>query len=120
MPNRIPTVVTASLASALMLLLRPTRRIPMQREQGRVAVMSLPAAAFALALAALAACDPAEAGKGITASGSRTYSVGPVVRGGVSKPPTTGTAKANPPRIVRTHGDEKVFAPPQRGLLPPS
>jgi hypothetical protein len=38
--------------------------------------------------------DPVEAGKGITASGSRTYSVAPIVRGGVSKPPTTGAAKS--------------------------
>jgi hypothetical protein len=43
------------------------------------------------------------------------YSVSPIVRGGASKPPTTGTAKANPPRIVREHGDEKVFAPPRPG-----
>jgi hypothetical protein len=65
-------------------------------------------------MALFAVIDQVEAGKGITASGSRTYSVGPIVRGGVSKPPTTGTAKANPPRIVREHGDEKVFAPPGR------
>jgi hypothetical protein len=58
-----------------------------------------------------AVIDQVEAGKGITASGSGTYKVG----GGVNKPPTTGTAKANPPPIVRTHRDEKVFSPPQRG-----
>jgi hypothetical protein len=62
-----------------------------------------------------AVIDQAEAGKGITASGSRTYSVSPIARGGVSKPPTTGAAKVNPPRIVREHGAEKVGAPPRPG-----
>jgi hypothetical protein len=66
-------------------------------------------------MALFAVIDPVEAGKAITASGSRTYSVSPIARGGVSKLPTTGTAKANPPRIVREHGDEKVFAPPRPG-----
>ncbi|HWE19978.1 MAG TPA: hypothetical protein VG758_22815 [Hyphomicrobiaceae bacterium] len=66
-------------------------------------------------MALFAVIDQVEAGKGITASGSRTYSVSPTIRGGVTKPPTTGTVKANPPRIVREHGDEKVFAPPRRG-----
>jgi hypothetical protein len=65
-----------------------------------------------------AVIDQAEAGKGITASGSRTYKVSPIVRGGVSKPPTTGTAKANPPPIVRQHGDEKSVCSAPAGLLP--
>lgn len=63
-------------------------------------------------MALFAVIDQAEAGKGITASGSRTYSESSIVRGGVSKPPTTGTAKANRP-IVRDHrGGDKVFSPP--------
>jgi hypothetical protein len=66
-------------------------------------------------MAFFAVIDQVEAGKGITANGSGTYKVSPIVRGGVSKPQTTGTLKANPPPIVRTHGDEKVFSPPQRG-----
>jgi hypothetical protein len=66
-------------------------------------------------MALFAVIDQAEAGKGITANGSGTYKASPIVRGGVSKPPTTGTAKANPPRIVREHGEEKVFSPPRPG-----
>jgi hypothetical protein len=66
-------------------------------------------------MAFFAVIDQVEAGKGITANGSGTYKASPIVRGGVSKPQTTGTLKANPPPIVRTHGDEKVFSPPQRG-----
>jgi hypothetical protein len=77
-------------------------------------IFSLVTVSFA-GMALFAVIDRAEAGKGITGSGSGTYKVSPIVRGGVSKPPTTGTAKANTPPIVRTHGDEKVFSPPQRG-----
>jgi hypothetical protein len=62
-----------------------------------------------------AVIDQVEAGKGIPPSGSGTYKVSPIVRGGVSKPPTTGTVKANPPRIVHEHGEEKVFSPPRPG-----
>ena len=82
-----------------------------------VPTFSLVTMSFA-GVALLAVIDQAEAGKGITASSSGTYKVGPIAGGGVSKLPTTGmtgTVKANPPPIVRTHGDEKVFSPPQRG-----
>jgi hypothetical protein len=37
-------------------------------------------------IAVFAVIDQAEAGKGITASGSRTYSVSPIVRGGGHAP----------------------------------
>ena len=40
-------------------------------------------------MALFAVIDQAEAGKGITANGSGTYKASPIVRGGVSKPPTT-------------------------------
>jgi hypothetical protein len=71
---------------------------------------SLVAVAFA-GMAVFAVIDQAEAGKGFMGTAFRTYKMNPIVRGGVSKPPTTGTAKANPSRIVREHGEEKVFAP---------
>jgi hypothetical protein len=88
-------------------------------------IFSLVAVSFA-GMAVFAVIDQAQAGKGITASGSGTYKMGPIAAGGVKKLPatgTTGTAKANPPRIRPpifedgshrgVHGDEKVFAPPQ-------
>jgi hypothetical protein len=75
---------------------------------------SLVALSFA-GMALFALIDEVEAGKGIRGNGSGTYKMSPIVRGGVSKPPTTGTVKANPPPIVRTHRDEKVFSPPRQG-----
>ena len=64
-------------------------------------------------MALFAVIDQVEARKGIPPSGSETYRLSPIVHGGVNKPPTTGTAKAKPPRIVRVQGEEKVFSPPR-------
>jgi hypothetical protein len=58
-------------------------------------------------MAVFAGSHQAEAGKGITATNTGTYKVGPIAGGGVSKlpkPPTTGTAKPNSP-IGHGHSD---------------
>ena len=67
-------------------------------------------------MALFAVIDQAEAGKGNPPSGSGTYKASSTAPWPApSKPPTTGTAKANPPRIIREHGEEKVFSPPRPG-----
>jgi hypothetical protein len=65
-------------------------------------------------MAVFAVIDQAEARKGITASGSGTYKVGPIAAGGVKKLPTTGTTGTAKPSSPVGHGLRPCTRPYQR------